>query len=775
MKGKKELKDTKSNENKVNLPSISLLFFLFSIAILITFSGETFFISTGKVIDKIELAKTEYGVNENFDGNLNIILNQGDHIPASTKVYFLINGENYSYNITATLPGIIALSSSPWSGNFSYGKFNNVDGPSPSGEGWGFGACPQISIPPPQTPPISTEAITQPQTPIQGVDLIVSDVYVVYGRLYAKIKNIGNEPTPDFPFSVKACWYRTEDCFFEQIINTVILPSQEIILDMNYQNVEGKSVQVIVDFYDDILEINEFNNEFIKDFGFSQGCVDTDNGKDIFSFGECISGIIPVFMSDECLDDKKIKEWFCDLGGCNYEIFECPSDYFCDKEKKACVSKQQIPSCKDSDGGKNYWVKGTCKDDYEERTDYCLEIGNSNEPNLAEFYCTGNNLIYYDSECSECGEVYCAYEGTRSQGWYAKCPKGEKLISYDSLCHLSTRRKFKPVCLFNESKSEGWYTPNVCDIDQYFCYYGCSAGSCKTSNYSCDGWNNIYKINLKNLYPSLKTPAPRGNYDFSVKLVYEETILPEPIVLTSDVKKFSVISHKACQNYQCMWVSGSGNDQCNVDSDCRPSGGGGGGGGGGVCNELWQFSSWSDCIEGKKTRECFDIRNCGTTYAKPTYCLPLGNKYIQTEECIPGCQENWHCSDWSYCNEETKEQSSICEDLNKCNSFNFTYIQLRDCCIEDWQCKWGPCINGRQEKVCIDLNNCGTEFNKPRETRICKKGLSLISLTILILIFIIIILLILYSTKILKWPFKRKLKTIEEESTEEATFKEIKI
>lgn len=72
-----------------------------------------------------------------------------------------------------------------------------------------------------------------------------------------------------------------------------------------------------------------------------------------------------------------------------------------------------------------------------------------------------------------------------------------------------------------------------------------------------------------------------------------------------------------------------------VSSSGSGGGGGGGGGslgdipagekpvsgsdlsGGGQCEELWQCSSWSECFEGKQTKSCQDIRNCGTELNKP--------------------------------------------------------------------------------------------------------------------------------------------------------------
>lgn len=41
-------------------------------------------------------------------------------------------------------------------------------------------------------------------------------------------------------------------------------------------------------------------------------------------------------------------------------------------------------------------------------------------------------------------------------------------------------------------------------------------------------------------------------------------------------------------------------------------------------------------------------------------------------------------------------------------------------CEENWECTdWFECYNGKQSRVCTDLNDCGTEENKPSEQQDC--------------------------------------------------------
>jgi len=41
-------------------------------------------------------------------------------------------------------------------------------------------------------------------------------------------------------------------------------------------------------------------------------------------------------------------------------------------------------------------------------------------------------------------------------------------------------------------------------------------------------------------------------------------------------------------------------------------------------------------------------------------------------------------------------------------------------CVENWQCnEWSNCVNGIMTRVCLDINLCGTEENKPNEEEEC--------------------------------------------------------
>ncbi len=84
------------------------------------------------------------------------------------------------------------------------------------------------------------------------------------------------------------------------------------------------------------------------------------------------------------------------------------------------------------------------------------------------------------------------------------------------------------------------------------------------------------------------------------------------------------------------------------------------------------------------------------------------------------CKEEWSCSGWYSCINNL--QARTCVDINKCGTNINKPEETRACqaCVEKWQCgDWTPCVNNRQTRICIDKNDCETEKNKPEETQDC--------------------------------------------------------
>jgi len=132
-------------------------------------------------------------------------------------------------------------------------------------------------------------------------------------------------------------------------------------------------------------------------------------------------------------------------------------------------------------------------------------------------------------------------------------------------------------------------------------------------------------------------------------------------------------------------------------------------GGSNGCTEDWKCSSWSKCIDGKQTRTCYDVNNCGTNRNKPE----------TARTCT--CTEDWKCTEFSSCYKN--KQTRTCYDANNCGTEKDKPVLTVACsCTEDWKCtEWGSCENEIQLRECKDINNCGTEINKPKLYQTCIK------------------------------------------------------
>jgi hypothetical protein len=142
------------------------------------------------------------------------------------------------------------------------------------------------------------------------------------------------------------------------------------------------------------------------------------------------------------------------------------------------------------------------------------------------------------------------------------------------------------------------------------------------------------------------------------------------------------------------------------------------------CTPSWSCTDWSQCVNNQQTRTCTDTKNCGKDTGKPN----------ETQSCDSGlrpvdeqCDEDWACSDWSDC--VNNRFTRVCTDLNDCGTQNNRPSGSMACsnepnepndCVESWQCsQWTACVNNQQLRTCIDRNACGTVVNRPATTYSC--------------------------------------------------------
>ena len=200
----------------------------------------------------------------------------------------------------------------------------------------------------------------------------------------------------------------------------------------------------------------------------------------------------------------------CSLKDSNYQGKACPYPTTCTEGKCVETTITQIIPCTDSDGGKNYDVKGSAKDTFGEKTDFC-----QNDRDLTEYYCGSGwgaieQVIWIFSTscpygCNDgaclpmpapvCGDKICQGESEKTscpQDCYVKC-------NQDSDCGQITTRK---ICDY-PIKSPSTNLPNVpyaCTVESNYkcenpgtfdsrcisgegrscipCQYGCKDGAC---------------------------------------------------------------------------------------------------------------------------------------------------------------------------------------------------------------------------------------------------------------------------------------------------------
>jgi len=94
---------------------------------------------------------------------------------------------------------------------------------------------------------------------------------------------------------------------------------------------------------------------------------------------KCVDGRCVTTPTPQCTTDNDCPQVSCAINTDGTP--NCPGPTKCIDGK--CVIKPAL-TCTDSDGGKNYYVKGTTKDEVHEGNDFCSDIGTT----LNEYYCS---------------------------------------------------------------------------------------------------------------------------------------------------------------------------------------------------------------------------------------------------------------------------------------------------------------------------------------------------------------------------------------------------
>ncbi|MBI5228960.1 carboxypeptidase regulatory-like domain-containing protein [Candidatus Micrarchaeota archaeon] len=206
---------------------------------------------------------------------------------------------------------------------------------------------------------------------------------------------------------------------------------------------------------------------------FQPNCTDSDGGINIFIRGYCEQnfGLGGYGISDTCAYSTNgssfVSECYCVWGRINTTIRTCPSGYSC--SNGACASSTNVTNCTDSDGGINYFVKGTVSlAGFPVATDTCLNCSSSNctSGTLIEYYCSSSaNYWHKLFNCPNgCNDGACLQPIPNCVGRWINITDitkegGNISVSYESMGVGSNVQIFEKIMTLNGTSIE-----KVCNI-----------------------------------------------------------------------------------------------------------------------------------------------------------------------------------------------------------------------------------------------------------------------------------------------------------------------
>jgi hypothetical protein len=130
-------------------------------------------------------------------------------------------------------------------------------------------------------------------------------------------------------------------------------------------------------------------------------------------------------------------------------------------------------------------------------------------------------------------------------------------------------------------------------------------------------------------------------------------------------------------------------------------------------------------VECNRDIDCFI--NAASTCRKSFFTSEFGTKFSRKErkyeKCILHRTDNnddcpFEISALTSILKNWKNGSYSSSDFDTCGQI--VSEPLPEVCKEEWNCgEWDTCVNGTQNRVCNEINSCGTDINKPILTQTC--------------------------------------------------------
>ncbi|MFH1521192.1 MAG: hypothetical protein ABID61_06105 [Candidatus Micrarchaeota archaeon] len=224
-------------------------------------------------------------------------------------------------------------------------------------------------------------------------------------------------------------------------------------------------------------------------------CTETDDGVDYYAIGMTTSGKMKA--TDQCLNEETIEEYSCGTDGsiqtdyyncsfgcasgrCNIDLQSFPTVPF---------SIAYIPiiiTCNDTDGGKDYYEKGTVINSTATGTDYCRGII------LTERYCKTDKSIGLDTHVcpNGCTDGRCKSSIPPLPPRAITCTETDDGIDYYKKgTTVSTssagRTGVTDFCVGDILTEKYCKSDKSIGSKNYTCAYGCSDGECKPAPPTC--------------------------------------------------------------------------------------------------------------------------------------------------------------------------------------------------------------------------------------------------------------------------------------------------
>jgi hypothetical protein len=426
-----------------------------------------------------------------------------------------------------------------------------------------------------------------------------------------------------------------------------------------------------------------------QDCGMPTECTDSDGGANPY-----LSGILTydyMDYTDYCIDDAYILEYSCQSDPSNpgYVTQKIRCEFGC--KEGACL-KVPPPAeiCTDSDGGLNYYLKGSVSDKGDKFEDKCVTLTTS----TISYYVQkdGKNYIYNNFDFDECTGADCYVAE-------AYCSSGEEIAQQFDIFKCTDGCK-DGACIKKYGCSADYDCPQCacqggveCNCPSYVCVSGECAKGCEDDS-DC-----------------MELACPDGGF-----------------------------VHEQCDSGHCVQASKCPEKKCVIDSDCpQPNCACAGEIG---CNCI---GAQSICVSGECERGCEANSECKANEfcyqpTMPICVTPIGNSI--TGAVVSSDIECTQVMPKSYCREKTctdsdsglnyylkgsikYNQGMVADDsctlvvnnvespVSSCSGAN---CNVREYSCEDSNVVAQPfhCLNGCKDGACIEKNECSGDSDCPQ-------------------------------------------------------------